>query len=142
MKKETNVGRSRSWSRSWSRSRFFQAGVGVGVGVTEIWSTPQPWYEVSSTRHGAVPDTFLPCTTNAPRGEEGALVTTRRPGRVSSAGRSAGRHRLTGDGVVTDHADWVSFDHLRRPQTIELIATPGRRTAASAELRLSTDGTP
>ena len=43
MKKETNVGRSRSWSRSWSRSRFFQAGVGVGVGVVEIWSTPQPW---------------------------------------------------------------------------------------------------
>ena len=43
MVKETDVGRSRSWSRSWSRSRFFQAGVGVGVGVAEIWSTPQPW---------------------------------------------------------------------------------------------------
>ena len=39
MIKETDVG----WSQSWSRSRFFQAGVGVGAGVTEIWSTPQPW---------------------------------------------------------------------------------------------------
>ena len=39
------MGRSRSWSRSWSRSRFFQAGVGVGIGVAEIWSTPQPWLE-------------------------------------------------------------------------------------------------
>ena len=42
VKKETDMGRSRSWSRSWSRSRFFQAGVGVGAGVAEIWSTPQP----------------------------------------------------------------------------------------------------
>ena len=33
------MGRSRSWSLGWSRSRFFQA----GVGVAEIWSTPQPW---------------------------------------------------------------------------------------------------
>ena len=39
--KETDVGRSRRWSRSWNRSRFFQAGVGVGVEVAEIWSTPQ-----------------------------------------------------------------------------------------------------
>ena len=49
--KETDVGRSRSWSRSWSRSRFFQAAVGVGVGVAEIWSTPQPWFKVSQVWH-------------------------------------------------------------------------------------------
>ena len=42
MQKEADVGRSRSWSRSWGRSRFFQAGAVVGVGVAEIWLTPQP----------------------------------------------------------------------------------------------------
>ena len=35
VEEETDVGLGRS--RSWSRSRFFQA----GVGVNELWSTPQ-----------------------------------------------------------------------------------------------------
>ena len=43
------MGRSRSWSWSWSQSRFFQAGVGVRVGVAEIWSTPQPCLVVPLT---------------------------------------------------------------------------------------------
>ena len=41
VEKEAAVDRSRSWSRSWSQSRFFQAGVRVGVGVAEIWSNSQ-----------------------------------------------------------------------------------------------------
>ena len=42
MEKETDVGRSRSWSRSWSRSRFFQTGVGVGVGALKYGRLRSP----------------------------------------------------------------------------------------------------